>query len=185
MKKKGFTMIELLIVIAVIGILAVAVIAAINPIEQINRGKDTGSRSDTEQLIGGVDRFYAANGYYPWQTGADDVTHTSTSWISTKDVGWTDANGVGVLDKLSAAGTAELKLAFITRITDAAYNTLYAYNRGQQGDSTYLCFLPKSINFETEAISRCAGTKPGDFPADANVCPTGCDVSKTCYSCLP
>ncbi|NIT03538.1 prepilin-type N-terminal cleavage/methylation domain-containing protein, partial [Candidatus Saccharibacteria bacterium] len=53
---RGFTMIELLIVIAVIGILAIAVLAAINPIEQINRGRDTGSRSDAEQLIGAIDR---------------------------------------------------------------------------------------------------------------------------------
>ena len=45
----GFTMIELLIVITILGILAVAVLSAINPIEQINRGRDTGRQSDAEQ----------------------------------------------------------------------------------------------------------------------------------------
>jgi prepilin-type N-terminal cleavage/methylation domain-containing protein len=49
-KRLGFTMIELLIVIAVLGILAVAVLAQLTS-EQINRGRDTGSRSDAEQLI--------------------------------------------------------------------------------------------------------------------------------------
>jgi prepilin-type N-terminal cleavage/methylation domain-containing protein len=68
MQKFGFTMIELLIVIAVLGILAVAVLASINPIEQINRGRDTGSRGDAEQLISAIDRYYAAKGYYPWMT---------------------------------------------------------------------------------------------------------------------
>ena len=58
----AFTMIELLIVIAILGILAVAVLAAINPIEQINRGRDTGSRSDAEQLLSAIDRFYAYKG---------------------------------------------------------------------------------------------------------------------------
>src|SRR3989339_899005 len=69
----AFTMIELLIVIAILGILAVAVLAAINPIEQINRGRDTGSRSDSEQLLSAIDRFYASQGYYPWRTAADDL----------------------------------------------------------------------------------------------------------------
>jgi prepilin-type N-terminal cleavage/methylation domain-containing protein len=72
----GFTMIELLIVITILGILAVAVLSAINPIEQINRGRDTGSQSDTEQFLSAVDRYNAFQGYYPWQLDADD-TETS------------------------------------------------------------------------------------------------------------
>src|SRR3990167_838952 len=80
MPKRGFTLIELLIVIAVLGILAVAVLAAINPIEQINRSRDTGSRSDAEQLISAIDRYYATNGYYPWMTGASS-NNTDVGWI--------------------------------------------------------------------------------------------------------
>jgi len=72
----GFTMIELLIVITILGILAVAVLSAINPIEQINRGRDTGSQSDTEQFLSSVDRYNAFQGYYPWQLDSDD-TETS------------------------------------------------------------------------------------------------------------
>ena len=51
-------MIELLIVIAILGILAVAVLAAINPIDRLT-GRDTGTRSDAEQLLGAIDRFNA------------------------------------------------------------------------------------------------------------------------------
>ena len=68
----GFTMIELLIVISILGILAVAVLSAINPVEQINRGRDTGSRSDAEQLLSAMDRFNAFQGYYPWVTNPTD-----------------------------------------------------------------------------------------------------------------
>ena len=39
--KNGFTLVELIIVIAVIGVLAVVLMMAINPIEQINKAKDT------------------------------------------------------------------------------------------------------------------------------------------------
>lgn len=62
----GFTMIELLVVIAVIGVLSVAVLSSINPIEQINKGRDTRSRSDAAQLISAVDRYFAIHEAYPW-----------------------------------------------------------------------------------------------------------------------
>ena len=190
MKNKGFTMIELLVVIAVIGILAVAVLSAINPIEQINRGRDTGSRSDAEQLISAIDRYYATNGYYPWQAGATDA-NTNTGWEAVAAT-WIETDpllsGI-VLDKLSAAGTAELKLSFTNRIVETDYNTLYVYNRGSTGDSTYVCFQPKSANFKTEANNR-AGVDCVGFPADLQsatcviLCPT-VGTETVCYSCLP
>lgn len=175
---QGFTLIELLIVIAVLGILAVAVLSAINPIEQINRSRDTGSRSDAEQLLSAIDRFYASAGYYPWKlssTGTDVY-----DWTAVPSV--TDGTTL-MLTKLSEAGTGELKASFTTRISESDYNTLYMYNRGTQGDSTYVCFLPKSDSFLTEAANRCSGSLAADFPSDA--CPTDCATTKTCFSCLP
>ena len=186
-RDRGFTLIELLIVIAVLGILAVAVLSAINPIEQINRSRDTGSRSDAEQLLGAIDRYYSTAGYYPWKTSpvlpaVSDVTN----WGMVNTTGgtppiWTDG-AAAVLSKLSAAGTGELKASFTTRITGGGYNPLYKYNRGQQGDSSYVCFLPKSSAFQTEAGLRCVSV-PADFPGGA--CPANCATLKTCYSCLP
>jgi prepilin-type N-terminal cleavage/methylation domain-containing protein len=178
---QGFTLIELLIVIAVLGILAVAVLSAINPIEQINRSRDTGSRSDAEQLLGAIDRFYATAGYYPWVTGAS-IVNISTAFDLVDNSTWTDGT-TAVLSKLSEAGTGELKASFTTRITGSGYNTMYKYNHGTQGDSTYICFMPKSNSFLTEAGDRCGATLPSDFPAEA--CASGCVEAKTCYSCLP
>lgn len=180
-REAGFTLIELLIVIAVLGILAIAVLSAINPIEQINRSRDTGSRSDAEQLLGAIDRYYATAGYYPWVTGAA-IKPYNTTWGAVNNTTWTDGTA-GVLSKLSEAGTGELKASFTSRITASGYNTLYKYNRGTQGDSTYICFLPKSDSFLTEAGNRCAASLPSDYPAEA--CAVGCAAAKTCYSCLP
>lgn len=174
----GFTLIELLIVIAVLGILAVAVLSAINPIEQINRSRDTGGRSDAEQLLSAIDRFYASAGYYPWKLGTAGAD--SYDWTAVPSV--TDGTTI-MLTKLSEAGTGELKASFTSRISESSYNTLYLYNRGTQGDSTYICFLPKSDSFLTEAANRCGGSLATDFPADA--CPADCATSKTCFSCLP
>lgn len=187
MKKKnlGFTMIELLIVIAVLGILAVAVLSAINPIEQINRGRDTGSRSDAEQAISAVDRFYASMGYYPWQISADDIDNEDTVWAEVDNTWVAVADSSVVLETLSSGGTAEIKTSFVTRITADGYNTLMKYNRGTQGDSTYICFLPKSGSFKEEALTRC-GTDCGGLPADLSAagCANLCDADDPMI-CLP
>lgn len=172
-KSGGFTMIELLIVIAILGLLAVAVLAALNPVEQINRGRDTGSKSDAEQLISAVDRYSAFVGYYPWQTKVDEntlvVPPTKISAIgSLKDNAATPCN---VLDKLSSGtgaceGNDELKMSFVSRIVDQAYNSLTIYNRGQVGDATYVCFSPTSKAFKKEAKARCGDTSGTGLPAD-------------------
>ena len=208
-KKFGFTMIELLIVIAVLGILAVAVLASINPIEQINRGRDTGSRSDAEQLISAVDRFYAAKGFYPWMTnGASNNTWTDpVGGVSSDNLLELNAPGttvgvdaVDILDVLSSGGTAEIKASFASRIVDPnASNFLSIYNSGVSGESTYVCFVPKSASFREEAWTRCGDTNhtalnlslPSDFPADAcpndNTCATAqsSDFATGYYICLP
>lgn len=184
-KKLGFTMIELLIVIAVLGILAVAVLAAINPIEQINRGRDTGSRSDAEQLISAIDRFYASQGYYPWQIGADDIGAEAIPLTDVTIADFLDTSGESVLEKLSTGGTAELKTSYIDRIDATTYNTLQVYNRGTQGDSTYVCFLPKSGAFAEEAEVRC-GVDGNGLPNDlSDVAGTICAGPAANMVCLP
>lgn len=196
-KRFGFTMIELLIVIAVLGVLAVAVLSAINPIEQINRGRDTGSRSDAEQLLSAFDRYYTSQEKYPWQATADEDPDliwqiVDETWMQTGDASTT------VLSKLAGSGTTttgteELKKSFITRITnlDDVYK-LYVHMRGQTGDSAYVCFLARSGSFRNEANRRCNkdGLDTGD-PAGGGLPDDLKDIASTVcvvlapYVCLP
>jgi prepilin-type N-terminal cleavage/methylation domain-containing protein len=190
MKKRnlGFTMIELLIVIAVLGILAVAVLAAINPIEQINRGRDTGSRSDAEQLLSAVDRYYTVAGFYPWRSSTTEGTDALAFTRLTALADWADDLNAPVLTKLSAGGTSELKQSFTDRVVGTQYNYLFVYNAGAAGNSTYICFNGQSQSFQTEASERCAGTR-GSIPADllrASVCDVTVDGELGQFlSCLP
>lgn len=195
----GFTMIELLVVIAILGILAVAVLSAINPIEQINRSRDTGTRSDAEQLISAIDRYYAFNGYYPWQTGATDTTSQDLAWIKFNDTTPFATGGCTVAEKLSTPATGstctgadELKQSFIDRVSATGYNSLYLYNKGVAGSSTYACFAPKSQAFAQEVEQRLDPDADGtldNFPADyPNVDAIGntaeCGAAGSCV-CLP
>ncbi len=200
----AFTMIELLIVIAILGILAVAVLAAINPIEQINRGRDAGSRSDSEQLLSAIDRYYAYKGYYPWVNnpndpaainvlrgvaGATNITFTEGSIDAWLDNATPDA--CAVLDKIgngdgaNCEGTNEVKRSFIDKITKADYNHLAVYYNGDPGSSLYVCFKPLSGSMQKEAADRCVDTDGSGLPADlsgaaATICAAGEE-----YVCLP
>lgn len=188
---QGFTMIELLIVIAVLGVLATAVLAAINPIEQIDRGRDTGSRSDAEQLLSAIDRYYTTQELFPWQrpstvdTAAVPLVNGAMQVV---DLNWKDPGNVNiVLNKLATGGTAELKQSFVTRISNlAAANKLRIYMRGTAGDSVYVCFPARSGAFDTEARTRCLDAQCTGLPADllsagcAVVCPVAPAKAMVC-----
>ena len=199
-------MIELLIVIAILGILAVAVLAAINPIEQINRGRDTGSRSDAEQALSAIDRFYAYKGYYPWVqnpnatstlawrgvSGAVAITYDDNGTPATID-SWMDAvtNGCAILDKIangdgaSCDGTNEVKRSFVDKITKSDYNHLYVYYNGQAGSSLYVCFKPQSGAMQKEAADRCVDTTGSGLPEDLQAAAGSVCADGEEYVCLP
>lgn len=61
--QKGFTIVELLIVIVVIGILATLVIVTFSGIQQ--RARDTQRQTDVNALQGHVEAYYAQTGNYP------------------------------------------------------------------------------------------------------------------------
>ena len=187
---KGFTMIELLVVIAVIGVLAVAVLSAINPIEQINKGRDTGRRSDSGELIGAVERYYASIGWYPWEVAAAP-TPAPVAFVSV-GTAWLDSGAsVQVMQKM--VDTNEIKSGLKTRIDGQSANPYKFYFAGLTTAGVHVCFLPKSKSFQTEAWTRCntaaewdttneAALKDGACPVDGTCAAT---VTTGCYICLP
>lgn len=62
-KQRGFTIVELLIVIVVIGILAALVIVTFSGIQQ--RARDTERRTDINAIQGHLEAYYAETGTYP------------------------------------------------------------------------------------------------------------------------
>lgn len=111
MRRKGFTLIEMLIVIAVIGVLAVAVLSAINPIEQMRKARDTRRRSNAAELLNAVERYYATHEAYPidFSVYAAGGNTCAAAAVNSSIPGSSLATLVA---------TDELKVDFTTRVDD-------------------------------------------------------------------
>lgn len=78
---KSFTLIELIIVMAILAILATGLLMALDPVEQVRRGSDSNVREQAAEITKGIQRYYAANASsanpYPWGTATGNVTATT------------------------------------------------------------------------------------------------------------
>jgi len=176
LKQAGFTMIELLVVIAVIGVLAVAVLSSINPIEQINKGRDTRTRSDAAQLINAVDRYYSIHEKYPWNVKAEG--YEAVGLENTPNLEYVykgnhpDTPPSVAVDNLfgwvnTLVETSEVKEGFVNRLYQD--NSISMFKAQGPNQTMYACFYPSSNAFKQEAWDNCVdGVTPttnlvGDF----------------------
>jgi prepilin-type N-terminal cleavage/methylation domain-containing protein len=183
MKQLGFTMIELLVVIAVIGVLAVAVLSSINPIEQINKGRDTRTRSDAAQLINAVDRYFATREAYPWNTNNSAVSG-GYSGVGTVGSQFTHLDSTGASWAWAHILTLsdEVKLGYYNRIVND--DALYVQKATGEGQTMYSCFRPRSNAFKQEALNNCLDqTTPTGI--GVSLCPYTGGITDTNYICLP
>jgi general secretion pathway protein G len=75
---RGFTIVELLIVIVVIGILAALVIVTYNGIQQ--RARDTERKTDIKGIQGQLEAYWADNAKYPTLANVNDTTFRSNNF---------------------------------------------------------------------------------------------------------
>ncbi len=181
----GFTMIELLVVIAVIGVLAVAVLSSINPIEQINKGRDTRTRSDAAQLINAVDRYYAIHEIYPWNVTTASYTSASVDLPDEEYNFGGSADDWDWIDLLVSTG--EVKEGFTNRLKND--DNIVAFKEGTTNATMYACFIPTSLAFKQEAMDHCNdGTTPVDgIAGGVDPCPDddAAVIDGDNYICLP
>lgn len=75
-RQKGFTLVELLIVIIIIGILATLVIVTFTGIQA--KARDSKRQTDINAIQSTVEAFYAQYGFYPTNAELDSATFQST-----------------------------------------------------------------------------------------------------------
>ncbi len=115
LKKKGssgFTIVELLIVIVVIGILAALVVTTYNGIQQ--KARDTERKTDINAIHSQVEAYQAQNGKYP---SLAQINETGAN------AGWRSAN----LKGLDTAAYADPKSPTNTQLAGAVTANQYSY----------------------------------------------------------
>lgn len=165
---KGFTLVELLIVIALIAILSVAVLATINPIEQANKAKDSSVQNDAAEVLNAYERFYANANKYPWEMYVKTVPALSVDsavFYNSTQAGFgicygdvaNDSANKDVADACNTTGTQigvlseadELKPSFAGKaafknVGTNGENKLWAFKAAGSGGSIYICYIPKA-----------------------------------------
>lgn len=197
MLKRGFTLVELLIVIGLLGAIALIVIAAINPIEQTNRARDARFRADGGQLVSAIDRYFAAKSEFPWvtQTPASYTTESSFGFVTAKDVevgicGDASCSTAGNLISSDELKTEFMSRDFIKNSSTVDKQILLGKDAGSSS-SVYACFIPLS---KTNKEKSCADSKVYTLGSDGTrsaVAPAACDgqtetwVTNLWYVCIP
>lgn len=196
----GFTLVELLIVIALIAILSVAVLATINPIEQANKARDASIQNDAAEVLNALERYYANSFTYPWMVyldsdGGGQLTADDPIFLESTDGGFgvcylptSDANNSAFdtadCDTTTNFGilieTDELKSSFANKSpfqeADIVTNRLWVMKNAGSDTSIYVCFVPKAnANRNNLDKMRCiddgsAGVRAGVYRVNDGRC---------------
>ncbi len=65
MKRRGFTLVEILIVMAIVMVLAVIAVMILNPAGLLDKGKDARRKKDLERIRQAFEEYYNDKGCYP------------------------------------------------------------------------------------------------------------------------
>jgi prepilin-type N-terminal cleavage/methylation domain-containing protein len=166
---RGFTLVELLIVIALLGALAIGLIGALDPFEQLKKGQDTGTRNTVSEVQSAIIRFYALKGIMPWCT-ADPCPAADVASMQSGSSGLllNDNAMSAVLDRIVQTG--ELKSNFTT-LQSKEMGKVHVTGTDSQA---IVCYQPVSKSFRADANTKFDAT--GGTPAgtcdttDANAC---------------
>jgi prepilin-type N-terminal cleavage/methylation domain-containing protein len=83
MGKKGFTLVELLTVIGIIGVMTGAALFLINPVAQLNKSRDAKRKADLQQIRAALELYRSDYGHYPRSNWVNSTQ--GDSWIRDSD----------------------------------------------------------------------------------------------------
>jgi prepilin-type N-terminal cleavage/methylation domain-containing protein len=163
---QGFTLVELLIVIALLGVIATIVIAAINPIEQANKARDAGYKNDASELVSAIQRYYASQSNFPWTTLNPATTADAAfGWVSADSITVGLCAAAGTACQSAAAspapliGSYELQTSFLSKAWIGAgsqSDRLFIGKATGSSSGVYVCWIPKANSNRQTLITSCA-----------------------------
>lgn len=85
-KRNGFTLLELLVVVAIIGLLASIVLVGVSKARA--NARDAKRQADIMSIVTGIELYYNSNGYYPF-SAPGDICMTQPSFKNCTAVSYT------------------------------------------------------------------------------------------------
>jgi len=141
--KKGFTLLEILLVIALIAILASIVIIAINPSKQLADGRNAQRRSDVNTILNAVYQYAIDN------TGTIPATITGTAAGICK----TGGTCTGLID-LSVVTTNEKYITSMPYDPSSSTTNSTNYNISKTANNRITVAAPGAENSATITVTR-------------------------------
>lgn len=163
---KGFTFIELLIVIGLIAVLTGAVLIIFNPLAQIQKGQDTKRKADVEQIQNALEFYYQDTGRYPPSTIDFKIS------ANAQTINW--------------GGSWQPYMAALP--SDPVSSKRYVYfTPASSNGQTYYLYASLDRSTDAQACNNgnaCTSIISGGFPG-ANACNGVCNFGKTSPNVTP
>lgn len=157
LSKKGFTLVELIIVIGIMVLLTMGLLIAIDPVEQIARGRDANRRKAVTEYYSALYRYYAGRNSFPWGSGANILP----------------LEDAGLLGAMLNSG--ELSYKYSDQMGQSPYVGLTVTTQSIAGGAKmWVCFNPESKSMSREALVKYLS--PGNGICDPQ-------TSNDCYYC--
>lgn len=86
--KNGFTLIRLLVVLAVIAVLILFIFSNFNPLAKVQKSNDDKRKSELLQIQKNLDLFYKNNGKYPFSTENYQIKRLDGSAVTRQSPSW-------------------------------------------------------------------------------------------------
>ncbi len=158
--QKGFTLVEMLIVLGIVGIVATMLIVGINPLDQIRKSSDTDRKSDIAQLQKALELYYQDNGSYP-PSSADYKLYIGTTTLA-----WGTASWLPYMSKLPKDPSPQRSYVYYVPASSNG-QTYYIYSSLERGAKD-----PQVCNAGNACVSITAGV--AGFPTAA-ACGSTCN----------
>ncbi len=103
-KVKGFTLLELLIVIAILAVLSVTLVLVLNPAESLRKSRDTQRMSDLATLKTAIGLYLTSvNPAYLGGAASNDACKTGASWVAGDKIFYSVDNGTPITGTLDGS----------------------------------------------------------------------------------
>lgn len=130
-KQNGFTLIELVIVIGILGILAIFLLASLNPLAQFAKARDAQRKSDLAQIQKSLEQYYQDNGKYP----SNDASYQIVN-INGQSVTWGSSLWTPYMDTVPADPDSSRRYIYYASNNNQQYVLYASLERGPSDDST-------------------------------------------------